>query len=90
MEPLLLGGDFNDWNFKVHDFISDKLGFKDSHHEVNLNFAKTFPSLSPFLCLDRLYTRNLKPIAAESLNSTAWKSLSDHLPLYTELIIKDF
>lgn len=85
--PLILAGDFNDWNYSVDKLIKAKSNLVDVYFKKHRSFAKTFPSVIPTLGLDRIYFRNLKPLFAEVLDSPTWQKLSDHLPVYSEFEI---
>lgn len=82
--PLILGGDFNDWNLSVDQVLRNELNLFDSHFFLNQEFAKSFPSFWPKVCLDRLYFVNLIPLNVEVLKGPNWARLSDHLPVYSE------
>ena len=84
-EPLILGGDFNDWRCKVSDELALKLDLKETHRTLHGEYARSFSALFPFFRLDRLYTRGLTVTAAEALSGSQWRRLSDHLPLLSEL-----
>lgn len=81
---VILGGDFNDWGKKVSHKIKSETGMDEAFYKLHGSYARTFPSLLPLLSLDRIYTKNLKPIEAQCLRGPIWKKLSDHLPILTE------
>lgn len=83
-KAIIVAGDFNDWNKKASEFLTDHTGLSEVHKSLHGDYAKTFPSLRPLLSLDRIYMRNLKLKSCEVLNSKPWKSFSDHLPLFVE------
>jgi len=83
-DPLIIGGDFNDWRGKVDNYFAKELGLKELFLELRGHHAKSFPSAFPVLSLDRIYFRGLTPRAALCLRGLPWKKLSDHLPLYAE------
>lgn len=78
-EPILIAGDFNDWNNKLAAQMLEA-GFEtfDTPH------APTFPSFSPILRLDRIYVRGLSPLSAHVPKGKIWSRMSDHLPLIGE------
>lgn len=80
-EPLILGGDFNDWARKVGASLEEELGLEEL-------CAPSFPSWHPILKLDRLYVRGVKVKAFRSLCDYPWNRLSDHLPLYLEFQVR--
>jgi endonuclease/exonuclease/phosphatase family metal-dependent hydrolase len=80
-DRLLLAGDFNDWRQSLTLQFQQELQLKEAFLETNNQHAKTFPSFSPFLCLDRIYFKNLKVLECECLDGDTWSRLSDHTPL---------
>ncbi len=79
--PMIIAGDFNDWNGVAGSIIETELGMKEVFHETEGKHAATFPSFYPVLRLDRIYYRNLRCISSERLHGSLWKKQSDHLPL---------
>ena len=47
--------------------------------------ARTFPSLLPWLRMDRIYQRGFRVLDAQVLRGPAWAKLSDHAPLVASL-----
>lgn len=86
-QPIILAGDFNDWNKKACDYLSQENRIEEVHKSLNLSYAKTFPAPKPILSLDRIYTRGLNYKTCRVLNSSDWKRISDHLPLLMEVEI---
>lgn len=80
-EPIIFCGDFNDWNFEIHQYVTQNMGFKEAHVEASGGLPKTFPSRYPVVCLDRVYFKNLKIQKINNLKSGDWWKMSDHLPL---------
>lgn len=83
--PLIVAGDFNDWRELAGTRIEEILEIQDCHKALYGEHAKTFPSWLPFLRLDRIYFRGLKPIEARTLSGRPWSELSDHNALYAVL-----
>jgi endonuclease/exonuclease/phosphatase family metal-dependent hydrolase len=84
-EPILLAGDFNDWQRKLERVIVGDLGFCNAF--AGRPEVKTWHAKRPILSLDRIYVRNLRPERAERLSGQPWSLLSDHLPLWAELSV---
>lgn len=82
--PIIIAGDFNDWNKKSSSYFEKNLGMKEAHKTMHGQYAKTFPAGFPFLCLDRVYVKNLE-IINSSVISKLNLHLSDHLPLFCEV-----
>ena len=87
-EPLLVAGDFNDWNRVVQKHLREELHLLDAHRSLHGKLARTFPSWLPLLALDRIYYRGLEPVEARTLKGGVWKKLSDHLPLLAEFRVQ--
>ncbi|MBT3980102.1 MAG: EEP domain-containing protein [Bacteriovoracaceae bacterium] len=83
--PIILAGDFNDWNKKSPRYFELELEMTDAYKSINGSFAKTFPAQFPFLALDRVYIKNLKVIQAKTISMPMNISPSDHIPIYCEL-----
>ena len=84
---VILGGDFNDWAEKASNRLKDEAGLEEAFCQLHGYHAKSFPSFLPMLPLDRVYSRNLKPITAQCMKGPIWKKLSDHLALFAEFEI---
>ncbi len=84
-EPMIVAGDFNDWNQKCTEVFEVDLGMKETHKIMHGKFAKTFPASFPVLTLDRIYIKNLKVIKSQIFKQKTKKHFSDHLPLFCEL-----
>ena len=78
-EPVLIAGDFNDWNNKL---LLPMLhaGFTT----FTIPPEATFPSVAPVWRLDRIYARGLTPLRAYVPKGKIWTRMSDHLPLIGE------
>lgn len=82
--PLLVAGDFNDWNFRVSAFLEKHLDFQEAYMEAHGRYPKTYPSIFPLFSLDRIYYRKLSCVSAYLLQGPPWSRLSDHLPLMAD------
>ncbi|WP_028357484.1 endonuclease/exonuclease/phosphatase family protein [Brackiella oedipodis] len=80
-EPIVIAGDFNDWNNKLEPRFVQALNL----HEVFTQQPRTFPVLLPWLRLDRMYQRGFNVVSAQVLTGRPWSKISDHAPLWVEL-----
>jgi endonuclease/exonuclease/phosphatase family metal-dependent hydrolase len=87
-EPLIIAGDFNDWNKDATDYLETDLGMQEVFKVLHGEYAKTFPALRPTLEVDRIYFRGVSLESGECLGGKPWRALSDHLPLYARFTIK--
>lgn len=81
-QPVIVAGDFNDWREDAGRFIAKELGLTEVFQHSNGRYARTFPSWLPFLPIDRIYYRGLKPLECACFREAPWHQLSDHTPLY--------
>lgn len=81
-EPIVLGGDFNDWHGGLGKTLESQLGMQEAFRKLTGSYAKTFPSHLPMLRMDRIYFRGINLVEAQCLHRQPWNELSDHLPLY--------
>jgi endonuclease/exonuclease/phosphatase family metal-dependent hydrolase len=97
-EPLIIAGDFNDWNLHVHHILCQGLELKDVIENTKNNIAdkryskrielgRTFPSLAPWFKLDRLYVRGFEVQDAHVKSGHIWQKRSDHMPIQATLKI---
>lgn len=82
--PLLIAGDFNDWQVQCTQQIQSKLKCHELFLTLAGKHARTFPSFFPLLPLDRIYYRGLKPLDGQVLTGAPWNKLSDHAALFGE------
>ncbi len=75
-EPLVVGGDFNDWNGKLRSTLN-AAGLRDCVQQRQ----HTFPSRLPLAQLDYVYARGLEPVEVHVPRGRIWWRMSDHLPL---------
>ncbi|MFT7235794.1 MAG: endonuclease/exonuclease/phosphatase family metal-dependent hydrolase [Methylophagaceae bacterium] len=85
--PLIIAGDFNDWSEKAGKHFSEQLNLQETHHTLHNKHARTFPAWLPFLKMDRVYFRKVKPISCERPHYHLWRRLSDHAPLIAKFEI---
>ncbi len=84
-EPLILAGDFNDWQQQASGLLVRELGIKEVFRDYTGTYAATFPMRYPLFKLDRVYARGLSMVGGRALVGDPWGRLSDHAPLYAEL-----
>ena len=80
-EPLIIAGDFNDWNGRAEKYLCEELGLTEAFKSKSGKHARTFPAWMPLLPMDRIYSRGLKITKCQRLHDKNWAGLSDHLPL---------
>lgn len=79
--PLIVAGDFNDWQGQIGQHFYERLGLQEVFHILQGRFARTFPAWLPLLPMDRIYYRGVVPLSCERLAQKPWRTLSDHVPL---------
>lgn len=85
-EPVIVAGDFNDWQRQADHVLAEcRLYEAFVHH--NGQPAKTFPARWPLLHLDRIYVRNASVRRPQALYRKPWSHLSDHVPLTAEICL---
>lgn len=78
--PLILGGDFNEWQFFTNAFKS--LNETLTPYRV----GATFPSQFPLFSLDRIWTtKDIKLCRVKRLKDQKTKVFSDHLPVLADV-----
>jgi len=87
-DPLLVAGDFNDWREDASDLLFDSIGLSEVFLDLQGEHPPTYPSRYPVLKLDRIYARGFEPLAGDVLRNAPWDALSDHSPLYAELLMR--
>ena len=86
-EPIILGGDFNDWHGGLGKTLESQLGMQEAYRKINGSYAKTFPSHWPMLRMDRIYFRGINLLNSFCMERHPWDELSDHLPLYARFAL---
>ena len=86
-EPIIIAGDFNDWNSRMGLRLESDLGMKEAFNETQGKYARTFPTSCPVLRMDRIYYRGIELLDCECLRGHPWKKMSDHTPLYAKFKI---
>lgn len=85
--PVIIAGDFNDWNNQMSAAIASELGMHDVFHLNTGRVARSFPARLPIFRLDRIYVRGFTVLQAEVHVGGAWQRLSDHAALSAGLEI---
>jgi len=83
--PLIVAGDFNDWQKKASDYLAAELGLVEVFEQAEGRLARSYPAKMPVLALDRIYVRDLAVEGAERLVGAPWSRLSDHVALSARL-----
>jgi endonuclease/exonuclease/phosphatase family metal-dependent hydrolase len=96
--PLIMAGDFNDWQRRVDVELRRRLtvtevcdGAEPAWIDRLLpwrqrpRLARTFPSVAPWLRLDRIYVRGLSVHETRVPRGRSWARRSDHVPLIADL-----
>lgn len=81
-EALIMAGDFNDWRTLISKILADDLGIQEAFVTVEGQHARSFPAISPAICVDRVYFKGIEIQEVACLQGKPWRMLSDHLPLY--------
>ncbi len=77
--PIIVAGDFNDWRHRASAILERRLGMREVSVARHGRPMSTFPSMLPFLRLDRIYVRGFDIASAEVHRGKPWSMLSDHL-----------
>ena len=80
-DPVLLGGDFNDWQGTVDEAITDSAQVTNGMLRLAMADRTTWSTKRPLFALDRVYFRNLALESVEVLKGAPWDRLSDHFPI---------
>ncbi len=83
--PVIVAGDFNDWQQRGNRALSLHPGLHEAFERHHGLLARTYPARMPLLRLDRIYLRNADSHAPRILGHKPWTHLSDHLPLTVEV-----
>ncbi|MDR0480448.1 MAG: endonuclease/exonuclease/phosphatase family protein [Gallionellaceae bacterium] len=83
-EPLILAGDFNDWNDHANRLLAHELKLHEVFHAHHGKLARSYPASFPMLRMDRIYVRGLDIHHSEV---HAWRKISDHAALSATLAL---
>lgn len=86
--PLIIAGDFNDWQNRADEVLARRLHLQEVFHADRGRIARSFPSRLPMLTLDRIYVRNFAVREAQVHSGLPWSRISDHAALTAELEIR--
>lgn len=88
-EPLVVGGDFNDWRGRVSPVLRDRHALREAHEILHGKPARTFPITVPLLRVDRIYSRGLDVRSVSVLQDGVFRGLSDHAAVLATLDFDD-
>ncbi|MGO8754907.1 MAG: endonuclease/exonuclease/phosphatase family protein [Gallionellaceae bacterium] len=83
--PLILAGDFNDWNNHASHLLAHELQLHEVFDASHGKLARSFPAGLPLLRMDRIYVRGLDIRHSEVF---AWRKISDHAALSATLVLR--
>jgi endonuclease/exonuclease/phosphatase family metal-dependent hydrolase len=83
--PLIIAGDFNDWNNHATHLLVQHLGLQETFEVKTGKPARSFPCGFPLLRMDRIYVRGLSVEQAEVHSHFPWNKISDHAALSASL-----
>jgi len=83
--PLIVAGDFNDWNQNAHQGFARALELHEAFESVHGRPARSFPAALPLLQLDRIYVRGFGVRDARVHHGHPWARISDHAALSSTL-----
>jgi endonuclease/exonuclease/phosphatase family metal-dependent hydrolase len=80
--PLIIAGDFNDWNDHASRLLVQKLKLREVFSTRHGRLAMSFPAGLPLLRMDRIYVRGLN---VQHSHACSWRRISDHVALTATL-----
>lgn len=83
--PLIIAGDFNDWNNHAGHLLAKELGLHEVFEESTGKLARTFPCAAPMLRMDRIYVRGFAVQQTQVHAHRPWSRISDHAALSATL-----
>ena len=83
--PLVVAGDFNDWQRRASDYLAEELGLYEVFERHEGRLAKSYPAQMPIFTLDRIYVRGLEVDGVQRHTGAPWSRLSDHVALAATL-----
>ena len=83
--PLVVAGDFNDWQKKASDYLAHELQLYEVFERHEGRLARSYPAQMPIFTLDRIYVRGLEVDNVQRQTGAPWSRLSDHVALAATL-----
>ena len=83
--PLVVAGDFNDWQKKASDYLAHELQLYEVFERHEGRLARSYPAQMPIFTLDRIYVRGLEVDGVQRQTGAPWSRLSDHVALAATL-----
>jgi endonuclease/exonuclease/phosphatase family metal-dependent hydrolase len=83
--PLIIAGDFNDWNNHARQSLAEQLDLREVFESGSGSLAKSYPVNFPLLRLDRIYVRGLSVRNSAVHTQYPWNKISDHAALSANL-----
>lgn len=83
--PLIVAGDFNDWQGKASEYLAAELGLYEVFEKLEGKLARSYPAQMPIFTLDRIYVRDMNIDAVHRHVGDKWSKLSDHVCLAATL-----
>ncbi len=83
--PLIIAGDFNDWNNRASQHLTQRLGLTEVFSGRNGAPCRSFPAALPMFRLDRIYVRGFRVHRTEVHHGHPWSAISDHAALSAHL-----
>lgn len=84
--PLIIAGDFNDWQQKAGDILAEHQHLKEVFKTTHGAHAMSFPSIFPLFKLDRIYARGFEVQQCQVHGGAAFANVSDHTALSARLL----
>jgi endonuclease/exonuclease/phosphatase family metal-dependent hydrolase len=84
--PLIIAGDFNDWNNHAGHLFANALNLQEAFEVSTGKLARSFPCSFPLLRMDRIYVRGFSVQHAEVHAHHPWNKISDHAALSASLM----
>ena len=72
-DPIILCGDFNDWNKKLSYYLESEIGLTESFKTLTGTYANSYPAIFPVMPLDRIYSRGFEVVHSKPLLHRHWR-----------------